>query len=327
MKTNQSIYSALFIGCLLAAAPSCSTEDDNLPKEKTPVGITATLTGEVETKADVDYTPAADTKIYMYYKNGANTTATENAIYTYNSSESKWNTADQLQEADKCIFWDDLGKVDNKYPFFAISPTDVGATSTEVQENQSTDANLAKSDLLMAYTPNTAFKGKVNLVFKHMLSKLTIKVDLTAVANADKVTVAAVINKAVKDYTVDYTSPAPTANTPAKVTTSTTRVTITPKTVTGTGNTTREFTAVLPAQDIQSGLATITITVTQPGSGTATNYTYTYQPEAIKKVTLEQSKETTLTLTIKGTVVELGSITVTNWTQKTATGDITIDNP
>lgn len=326
MKTNQSLYSALFIGCLLAAAPSCSNEDDNLPKEKTPVGITATLTGEVETKADADYTPAADTKIFMYYKNGANTTATENAIYTYNSSESKWNTADQLNEADKCIFWDDLGKVDNKYPFFAISPTDV-STSTAVQENQSTDANLAKSDLLMAYTPNTNFKDKVNLVFKHMLAKLTIIVDLTAVANADKVTVAAVINNAVKNYTVDYTNPAPTANTPAKVTTSTTRVTITPKTVTGTGNTTRKFTAVLPAQDFQKSLATITITVTQPGSGTATNYTYTYQPEAVKKVTLEQSKETTLTLTIKGTVVELGSITVTNWIPKTATGDITIDNP
>lgn len=326
MKTNQSLYSALFIGCLLAAAPSCSNEDDNLPKEKTPVGITATLTGEVETKADPNYTPAADTKIYMYYKDGANTTATEKAFYTYSSGT--WNTANQLTDALNCIFWDDLGKVGGYYPFFAISPTDV-STSTEVQENQNTGTNLETSDLLMAYTPNTNFKDKVNLVFKHMLAKLTIKVDLTAVANADKVTVAAVINNAVKNYTVDYTNPAPTANTPAKVTTSTTRVTITPKTVTGTGNTTREFTAVLPAQDIQSGLATITITVTQQGSGsgTATNYTYTYQPEAVKKVTLEQSKETTLTLTIKGTVMELGSITVTNWVPKTATGDITIDNP
>lgn len=325
MKTNQSLYSALFIGCLLAAAPSCSNEDDNLLKEKTPVGITATLTGEVETKTDANYTPAANTTIFMYYKNGANTTATEKAIYTY--SNSTWNTANQLTDAGNCIFWDDLGKVSENYPFFAISPTDVGATSSAVLENQNTGTNLETSDLLMAYTPNTNFKDKVNLVFKHMLAKLTIKVDLKAVANASSVTVAAVINKAVKDYTVNYISPAPTAIAPAKVTTSTTRVTITPKTVTGTGNTTREFTAVLPAQDIQTGLATITITVTQPGSGAATNYTYTFQPEALKKVTLEQSKETTLTLTIKGTVVELGSITVTNWTQKTATGDITIDNP
>lgn len=324
MKTNQSIYSALFIGCLLAAAPSCSTEDDNLPKEKTPVGITATLTGEVETKADANYTPAADTKIYMYYKNGANTTATEKAIYTY--SNSTWNTANQLTDAGNCIFWDDLGKVSENYPFFAISPTDVGATSSAVLENQNTGTNLETSDLLMAYTPNTNFKDKVNLVFKHMLAKLTIKVDLKAVANASSVTVAAVINKAVKDYTVDYAPITISANTPATVTKGSSTASITPKTVTGT-STTREFTAVLPAQDIQKSLATITITVTQPGSGTATNYTYTYQPEAASKVALEQGKETTLTLTIKGTVVELGSITVTNWTPKTATGDITIDNP
>lgn len=322
MKTNQSIYSALFIGCLLAAAPSCSNEDDNLPKEKTPVGITASLTGEVETKTDAEYKPAADTKIFMYYKNGANTTATEKAIYTY--SNSTWNTANQLTDAGNCIFWDDLGKVSENYPFFAISPTDVGATSSAVLENQNTGTNLETSDLLMAYTPNTNFKDKVNLVFKHMLAKLTIKVDLKAVANASSVTVAAVINKAVKNYTVNYATP--TAVLPAVVTKGSTTATITPKTMTGTG-TTRVFSAVLPAQDIQSGLATITVTVTQKGSGTATDYTYTYQPAASSKVALEQGKETTLTLTIKGTVVELGTIQVTDWASKTATGDITIDNP
>lgn len=216
MKTNQSIYSALFIGCLLAAAPSCSTEDDNLPKEKTPVGITATLTGEVETKAESAYAPTAgDKKIYVYYKDGANTATDEKGIYDYKDS---WKSADQLTKADDCIFWDDLVPVNSKYPFFAVSPIDTDKkTAGAVQANQTIDNDFINSDLLMAYTEvEGASKMKnVSLTFKHMLSKLTIKVKVGAISSFNSSAVT--IQNAKKDYTINYTSPTPSATVPAAV--------------------------------------------------------------------------------------------------------------
>lgn len=319
MKTRDSIYSALFFGCCLATITACTENEDITPGKKTPVGITAALTGEVVTKAEKAYAPDTDTKIYLYYKNGANTTETEKAIYTYSSG--KWNTADVSMHSTDCIFWDDLAQVEGSYPFFAISPVDV--PTTEVQTNQSTEANLIKSDLLMAYTANTALKSNVNLVFKHMLTKLTVKVDMKDVASGSTIAVAAVINNAVKDYTVNYTEPAPTADIPATVTIGTSRTNITPQTVKGTGNVVREFSAILPVQDIQKGKAVVKITITQGD----TNYTYTYQPEPDDALSLKQGKETTLTLTVKGTVVLPGTIQVTDWTPTTANGDISIDTP
>lgn len=173
----------------------------------------------------------------------------------------------------------------------------------------------------MAYTANTALKSNVNLVFKHMLTKLTVKVDMKDVASGSTIAVAAVINNAVKDYTINYTEPAPTADIPATVTTGATITNITPQTVKGTGNTVREFSAILPVQDIQKGKAVVKITITQGD----TNYTYTYQPD--DALSLTQGKETTLTLTVKGTVVLPGTIQVTDWTPTTANGDISIDTP
>lgn len=322
MKTNQSLYSALFIGCLLAAAPSCSNEDDNLPKEKTPVGITATLTGEVETKADAEYKPAANTTIFMYYKNGANTETDEKGYYTYTSST--WTSTNQDTNANHCIFWDDLVPVDSKYPFFAVSPTDTNnALSGAVETDQSTDKNFINSDLLMAYTAveGTSKMTNVPLTFKHMLSKLTIKVKVGAISSFNSSAVT--IQNAKKDYTINYTSPTPTAAVPAAVAASgTANVTITPHAEsdeTDTGKTVKVYSAILPAQTISK----IQTVVTVESVGSTTTYTYTYTGS----VTLAQATNTTLTLTINGTKVELDNIKVTNWTQKTVDGDITIDNP
>lgn len=320
MKTNQSIYSALFIGCLLAAAPSCSNEDDNLPKEKTPVGITATLTGEVETKADVAYAPTAgDKNIYVYYKDGANTETDEKGIYNYNGS---WKSADQSTKADDCIFWDDLVPVNSKYPFFAVSPIDTdNKTAGVVQANQTIDNDFINSDLLMAYTEvEGASKMKnVSLTFKHMLSKLTIKVKVGAINSFKSSTVT--IQNAKKDYTINYTSP--TTAVPATVAASgTANTTITPHAESDekdNNKTVKVYSAILPAQAINN----IQTVVTVGSASSTTTYTYTYNGS----VTLAQATNTTLTLTINGTKVELENIRVTDWIDKTASGDISIDNP
>lgn len=321
MKTNQSIYSALFIGCLLAAAPSCSTEDDNLPKEKTPVGITATLTGEVETKTDVEYKPAADTKIYMYYKNGANTEIDEKGIYNYNNG---WKSADQTMKADDCIFWDDLVPVNSKYPFFAVSPIDTDKkTAGAVQANQTTNDNFINSDLLMAYTEvaGTSKMTNVPLTFKHMLSKLTIKVKVGAISSFNSSAVT--IQNAKKDYSINYTTPAPTAAMPAAVAASgSANETITPHAESDekdNDKTVKVYSAILPAQTINK----IQTVVTVGSAGSTTTYTYTYTGS----VTLAQATNTTLTLTINGTKVELDDIKVTDWKTATADGKITIDTP
>lgn len=322
MKTNQSLYSALFIGCLLAAAPSCSNEDDNLPKEKTPVGITATLTGEVETKADVVYKPTAgDKNIYVYYKDGANTETDEKGIYNYNGS---WKSADQSTKADDCIFWDDLVPVNSKYPFFAVSPIDTdNKTAGVVQIDQTSNDNFINSDLLMAYTEvaGTSKMTNVPLTFKHMLSKLTIKVKVGAISSFNSSAVT--IQNAKKDYTINYTSPTPSATVPATVAASgTANTTITPHAESDekdNNKTVKVYSAILPAQAINN----IQTVVTVGSASSTTTYTYTYNGS----VTLAQATNTTLTLTINGTKVELNNIKVTDWIDKTATGDITIDNP
>lgn len=322
MKTNQSLYSALFIGCLLAAAPSCSNEDDNLPKEKTPVGITATLTGEVETKADPNYTPAANTKIYMYYKDGANTETDEKGYYTYTASA--WTSPKQDTNADDCIFWDDLVPVSSKYPFFAVSPIDTkNATSGAVETDQFADNNFINSDLLMAYTEVVGASKMTNvpLTFKHMLSKLTIKVKVGAISSFNSSAVT--IQNAIKDYSINYTNPTTSVPATVAVNSSATPTNITPHPeVDETYETSKKikvYSAILPVQTINK----IQTVVTVGSSGSTTNYTYTYTGS----VDLSQATNTTLTLTINGTKVELDNIKVTDWTQNTVDGDITIDTP
>lgn len=327
MKTKRSLNSNIIMALCIAAIMSftaCSGQEDPFgPKAKTPVSITASITGEVVTKADVnkDYAPAEGGKtIALYYKNGANSTATEKGLFTYDGS---WS-ANVNPSAGYQIFWDDLEAVGSAYPFFAVAPADLNkVTSKTVETDQNTGANQTNSDLLMAFTsvaPTNKMK-KIDLTFKHMLAKLTVKVDVSKVANASSVTVAVTIKNAISDYTINYTSPSPTTAIPAAVTSGASRKAITPKTVTGTG-TIREFSAILPVQDIVKAGTTVEVKVTQGSSDTNT---YTFQPENAQKVSLAKAQNTTLTLTIKGTNLELGTIQVTDWTTGTAPGDITID--
>ena len=322
MKTTKLSSCILMVALYTAFFTACtSNEEINIPKEKTPVGITASLTGEVVTKADNLYQPTDGTKtIAVYYKDGANTTTTEKGLFTYSSS---W-TADASASAGHQIFWDDLTAVSTAYPFFAVAPKDLDkATTGSVETDQNTAGNQTDSDLLMAFT-SVASASKmtpVDFTFKHMLAKLTVNVDVSKVANASSVGVAVSIKNAIKDYTINYTNPAPTVAVPATIASGSTREAITPKTDTGSG-TTRTFSAILPVQEIVKAGTVVEVKITQ--GGTDIN-TYTFQPESASKVTLVQAQNTTLTLTVNGTKLELGDIKVTDWTTKAETGGITID--
>lgn len=340
MRTRQLTHATLFIGCTLAVFTACSSNEDPLtPKEKTPVGITTTITGEVVTKTtpeDKTYTPtdASNEKIYLYYENGSNTEAKEKGVFTYNSGASggaKWESA-ALSSGDEML-WDDLAPAtlsgQPKYPFFAVAPVDLAnATTGAVEADQSTSAqaNLIKSDLLMAYTDATTQKGTVALTFKHMLAKLTVKVKVGTVNGFNSSEVK--IKNAIKDYTVDYANPTTAA--PATVAVATeSAVEITPFAGEDDGSAeslAKVYSVILPAQKIsdQTADAKVEIKITVGTSPQVIN-TYTFKP--LSAITLVNGTHTTLTLTIKGTKVELGDVEVTDWADESQNGDITIDQP
>lgn len=322
MKIKQLTNVALSLSCCLAALTACVGEETEVfPPEKQPVGISATITGEVTTKAEPDYKPASDTKIYMYYKNGGNTTTGEKGIYTYNGAS--WNAADELLNAGDRIFWDDLVAVSGKYPFFAVSPKDpAGVTTGSVETDQSSEPNFANADLLMAYS-EVARQAKVPLIFKHMLAKLTVKVN-TGVVSASINQISVSVKDAIKEYTVAYTGTL-SGDSPAKITTGSERnATFTPHTESTESNgKVYVYSVILPAQDISSAAAKVKTTITISGSSGTENLVYTYAPD--KTTQLVNGTNTILTLTVNGTVLELSDIKVTDWGKVTASGSITLD--
>lgn len=325
MKAKQLTNVALSLSCCLAALTACVGEETEVfPPEKQPVGISATITGEVTTKAEPDYKPASDTKIYMYYKNGGNTTTGEKGIYTYNGAS--WNAADELLNAGDCIFWDDLVAVSGKYPFFAVSPKDpAGVTTGSVETDQSSEPNFANADLLMAYSEVTTRQAKVPLIFKHMLAKLTVKVN-TGVVSASINQISVSVKDAIKEYTVAYTGTGTlSGDSPAKITTGSERnATFTPHTESTESNgKVYVYSVILPAQDISKSAAKVKTTITISGSSGTENLVYTYAPTSA--TTLANGTNTTLTLTVNGTVLELSDIKVTDWDKVTASGSITLD--
>ena len=325
MKAKQLTNVALSLSCCLAALTACVGEETEVfPPEKQPVGISATITGEVTTKAELFYEPASNTNIYMYYKNGGNTSIPgEKGIYTY--SGGKWNAADEVSHAGDCIFWDDLVAVSGKYPFFAVSPKDpAGVTTGSVETDQSSEPNFTNADLLMAYS-EVARQAKVPLIFKHMLAKLTVKVNTGAVSTTISKTSVSMEN-AIKDYTVTYTGTGTlSGDSPAKITTGSTRnATFTPHTESTESNgKVYVYSVILPAQDISSVAAKVKTTITISGSSGTENLVYTYAPTSA--TTLANGTNTTLTLTVNGTVLELSDIKVTDWGKVTASGSITLD--
>ena len=102
----------------------CIPETEIDPIGNAPVTISASISGEVVTKADNNYQPAeGNKKIFLYYKDGSNVKAHEKGVYSYSGS---WTA----ELSGNSIFWDDLEDVNGEYPFFAVSPTDLDKATT-----------------------------------------------------------------------------------------------------------------------------------------------------------------------------------------------------
>ena len=323
MKTTLFTHVTVAFSCCLATFTACAGPETEIdPIGNAPVTISASISGEVITKADNNYQPAeGNKKIFLYYKDGSNVKAHEKGVYSYSGS---WTA----ELSGNSIFWDDLEDVNGEYPFFAVSPTDLDkATTGSIVQNQSANADFANSDLLMAFSEVAAQKAKVPLIFKHMLAKLTVKVKVGTITNFTSSTVT--IQNAKKEFTVNYTSPAPTAAVPATVVVKSDATTteLTPHSEADDSyedngvKTIKVYSIILPAQEISNSGAKVKTTIT---AGTATNV-YTYAP--VIPVSLANGTHTTLTLTVKGTGVELDDVKVTDWTTAAADGNITIDTP
>lgn len=134
------------------------------------------------------------------------------------------------------------------------------------------------------------------------------------------------MENAIKDYTVAYTGTGTlSGDSPAKITTGSTRnATFTPHTEsTENSGKVYVYSVILPAQDISSAAAKVKTTITIGSSGSTENLVYTYAPTSA--TTLANGTNTTLTLTVNGTVLELGDVKVTNWTEVPADGNISLD--
>lgn len=134
------------------------------------------------------------------------------------------------------------------------------------------------------------------------------------------------MENAIKDYTVTYTGTGTlSGDSPAKITTGSTRnATFTPHTESTESNgKVYVYSVILPAQDISSVAAKVKTTITISGSSGTENLVYTYAPTSA--TTLANGTNTTLTLTVNGTVLELSDIKVTDWGKVTASGSITLD--
>ena len=188
---------------------------------------------------------------------------------------------------------------------------------------------FANADLLMAYSEVDTRQAKVPLIFKHMLAKLTVKVNTGAVSTTISKTSVSMEN-AIKDYTVTYTGTGTlSGDSPAKITTGSTRnATFTPHTESTESNgKVYVYSVILPAQDISSAAAKVktTITIGSPGSTEDLVYTYAPDPDPLTVTKLANGKNTILTLTVNGTVLELGDVKVTNWNEVSADGNISLD--
>lgn len=79
MKTTLFTHVTVAFSCCLATFTACAGPETEIdPIGNAPVTISASISGEVVTKADNNYQPAeGNKKIFLYYKDGSNVKAHE----------------------------------------------------------------------------------------------------------------------------------------------------------------------------------------------------------------------------------------------------------
>ena len=196
MKLKQFLF-AVCVGTMFAA---CSSDDatQSFKKDRT-IHITADIKGSlVQTKAVENSSTLQNTQFYenasaIFYFWNNNTTnfissVSWDLVYNYGSGQF-----DFCGTADGVVYPADGTAVD----VFAIYPheyysskTETGnisrdATSFFVAQNQSTDAEYRKSDLMYAFSANNTIENDpIELTFNHCLTKIIVKLPSLAKFNS-----------------------------------------------------------------------------------------------------------------------------------------------
>lgn len=180
MQIKQFLI-AVCIGTMFAA---CSSRDDySIESTKHPLQITVGIKG-MQTRSSGDdsqlqNTDFLDGEAISVFPDGVHCTMIEglpeNGYVTYTKTPVGWTT-----DADLYV----LGSGDQLearavYPAKDASGNQMtwDATSFAVQQDQSTDANYRKSDLMYAFTTNVDPANPIPLEFNHCMSKITVIVE------------------------------------------------------------------------------------------------------------------------------------------------------
>lgn len=168
---------------------SCSSKDDvSLGSSNEPIKISASISG-MKTRSEgnandlqnTDFVDGEQIKVYLLLQKDYSCLQglPSEGYLTYTKGASGWTS-----NATGQIFWPN----DDGLFFVGFYPSTAGAPFTEavqptfsVQEDQTKDEDYKKSDLMSAESLHYDHPSPVNLQFKHMLSKITVKVDANGV--------------------------------------------------------------------------------------------------------------------------------------------------
>lgn len=298
-KFNKTFkYMAMAAAALpmsLSLLTSCSNDENEEILARSEVKFTTAISGAIESRADVAYTPSTG-DITVYYKElgGA-----QKAVYEY-AEGNGW-------ESGKPLYWDELTPAaDNTYTFYAVAPS---AAYGAVKTDQSNAEDFVASDLLMARSAVTAMGTPVDFTLKHLMGKLVVNVLTTTDDNAltsGELTSTKVTIQGLKTvYTVTQGS---TETVPATAT------------VSGDANTGlipnkngNAYSYIAPAQPLSGMKLSFTVTYGD------TPRTYVYEVPTTNAPSLAAGTITTFNITISKNKLTLGGVTVTDWATGTTT--------
>lgn len=290
MKTMKEFRIARDLAAVVALTfglAACTQSDepgvDTMKAPHSPVNIMAGVQQGTHTRAAGIEGDGfgADTQITILDKNDA----AKKAVFT-KGADATWST-------DTPLYWDDLTKDSGAetYSFVGIYPKDALLTYT-----------VGEPELLMAFADHQAVKSsEVAFNFKHVLSKLTLKIEPDATIEGIAAPVI-VLKKIKKSATFGYENTDGFANFSLAAGEGE-DYSVSDATIDGK-NVSREF--LIPAQLIGE------LTFTATG---LTQHSY-------KSIDLKQGQNLTLTLTLTKSGLVPKSVSVTDWTTDNKTGQL-----
>ena len=325
MKTTKIISAC----AVLAALASCSNDHELFQQsaEDTPIRIQANV-GGITTRAGSNIQSQffeANEKIGIFLKEHLESVQTNVATYE-NPIEGTVNNSIQtnIDLASPQYFPANGRSVDCLaiYPkqFNSVN-IDNNTNSFSVEEDQSTDANYKKSDLMYAYTANTAKGDAINLTFTHLLSKIIVEVKADVSVNKDVLSDVYVdlcnTNKTI-DITVDdieqgYQSADKSVTVGGNASAPATIVMGKPGVNALDATKTNEVAAIIVPQTIDN---TNTFIQVRLNNGTENYATYNYIPSAAQ--TFAGSKSYKYTITLKAGGISITNVEITDWIDDTS---------